>query len=59
MASRISAARLAMDTVAEQARDCLARIDALLNIAGSKQTQILQVTVWLADMKEEINSVWD
>ena len=49
------------DTVAEQTRDCLARIDALLNIAGSKRTQILQVTVWLADMKdfEEMNSVWD
>ncbi|MCE8509535.1 RidA family protein [Ruegeria pomeroyi] len=49
------------DSVAEQTRDCLARVDALLAEAGSDNTRILQAIVWLADMADfaEMNAVWD
>ncbi|WP_397544173.1 RidA family protein [Roseovarius salis] len=47
--------------VAEQTRDCLSRIDALLARAGSSRERMLQATIWLADMAdfEEMNAVWD
>lgn len=47
--------------VAEQTRDCLARIDALLEKAGSSREHMLQAVIWLADMSdfEEMNAVWD
>ncbi|MEO0915664.1 MAG: RidA family protein [Pseudomonadota bacterium] len=49
------------DTVAEQTRDCLDRVDALLAEAGSDREHILQAIVWLADMSDfaEMNAVWD
>lgn len=49
------------DTVGAQTRDCLARIDDLLVKAGSSRKQLLQVTIWLADMSDfaEMNEVWD
>lgn len=49
------------ETVAAQTRDCLARIDALLDQAGSDREHILQATIWLADMADfsEMNAVWD
>ncbi|WP_306144678.1 RidA family protein [Roseibium sp. MMSF_3412] len=49
------------DSVAEQTRDCLARVDALLTEAGSDREHILQAIVWLADMADfaEMNAVWD
>lgn len=48
-------------TVADQTRDALARIDTLLMEAGSTREQLLQVTIWLADMAdfEAMNTVWD
>jgi len=48
-------------SVAEQTRDCLARVDALLAQAGSSRERMLQVVVWLADMGDfdEMNAVWD
>ncbi len=48
-------------TVAEQTRDCLSRIDALLEKAGSSREQMLQAVIWLADMADfaEMNAVWD
>ena len=48
-------------TVEEQTRDCLDRVDALLEKAGSSRGQILQAIVWLADMEDfaEMNAVWD
>lgn len=48
-------------TVAEQTRDCLSRVDALLEKAGSDRKHLLQATVWLADMSDfaEMNEVWD
>lgn len=49
------------DTVAEQTRDCLSRVDALLLEAGSDREHILQAIVWLSDMGDfaEMNEVWD
>jgi enamine deaminase RidA (YjgF/YER057c/UK114 family) len=49
------------DTVADQARDCLARVEALLSKAGSSKEQMLQAVIWLADMADfaEMNAVWD
>lgn len=48
-------------TVADQTRDCLARVDALLGKAGSSRGHILQAIIWLADMDDfaEMNEVWD
>ncbi|WP_264214251.1 RidA family protein [Leisingera thetidis] len=48
-------------TVAEQTRDCLSRIEALLDKAGSSPDRILHAIVWLADMNDfaEMNAVWD
>ena len=49
------------DTVAEQTEDCLARIDALLEEAGSDREHMLQAIIWLSDMADfaEMNAVWD
>jgi len=49
------------DTVADQTRDCLSRVDALLHKAGSSREHILQATIWLSDMKDfaDMNAVWD
>ena len=49
------------DSVADQTRDCLARVDALLEEAGTDRTHILQAIVWLSDMADfaEMNEVWD
>ncbi|MFT6774907.1 MAG: enamine deaminase RidA (YjgF/YER057c/UK114 family) [Paracoccaceae bacterium] len=48
-------------TVAEQTRDCLSRVDALLTKAGSSRDRMLQMVIWLADMADfaEMNAVWD
>ena len=48
-------------TVADQTRDCLGRIEALLATAGSSPDRILQAIIWLADMADfaEMNAVWD
>lgn len=49
------------ETVTEQAEDCLARVDALLEEAGSSREQILQAVIWLSDMSyfAEFNTVWN
>lgn len=49
------------DTVTEQTQDCLARVDALLENAGSSREHMLQAVIWLADMADfaEMNAVWD
>jgi enamine deaminase RidA (YjgF/YER057c/UK114 family) len=48
-------------TVAEQTRDCLSRVEALLKQAGSSPEKMLQVIIWLSDMADfaEMNAVWD
>lgn len=49
------------ETVAEQTRDCLKRVETLLAEAGSSVENILQAVIWLADMDDfaEMNEVWD
>jgi enamine deaminase RidA (YjgF/YER057c/UK114 family) len=46
---------------ADQTRNVLDRVDALLGEAGSDKSKILSATIWLADMRgfEEMNAVWD
>jgi enamine deaminase RidA (YjgF/YER057c/UK114 family) len=48
-------------TVAEQTKDILARIDALLAQAGTDKTKLLSATIWLTSMQTfaEMNAVWD
>ncbi len=48
-------------SVAEQTRTALARVEALLNEAGSSPEHLLQTTIWLADMQDfqAMNEVWD
>ncbi|MFT8674686.1 MAG: RidA family protein [Acetobacter sp.] len=48
-------------SVAEQTKDILDRIDALLAEAGTDKTRILSATIWLADIASfaELNGVWD
>lgn len=49
------------ETLVEQAKDCLGRVDALLKEAGSSRERILQTTVWLSDMAyfAEFNTIWN
>jgi len=49
------------ESVADQTRQCLEQVDALLAEAGANKTRILQTTIWLADMADfaEMNAVWD
>ena len=49
------------NSVADQTRDCLNKVDALLAEAGSSKEQMLQATIWLADMSDfaAMNEVWD
>lgn len=49
-------------SVAEQTRQALARVDALLERCGSSRERLLQVTIWLASMADDfddMNGVWD
>jgi len=48
-------------SVADQTRQALAAVDAILANAGIDKTRILMVQIWLADMSTfaEMNSVWD
>jgi enamine deaminase RidA (YjgF/YER057c/UK114 family) len=47
--------------VAEQTRNVLERIDALLKEAGTDKTKLLSATIWLADIAtfNQMNAVWD
>lgn len=47
--------------ITEQTIDCLSRVDALLKEAGSSREQILQATIWLADINDfaALNEVWN
>jgi enamine deaminase RidA (YjgF/YER057c/UK114 family) len=49
------------ESVARQTEAALARVDALLEKAGSDRSRLLQATVWLASMDDfaEMNAVWD
>ena len=47
--------------ITEQTEECLRRVDALLEEAGSSREHILQAIVWLSDMSDfqAMNAVWD
>ena len=49
------------ESLAEQAHDCLGRVDNLLKQAGSSRENILQATVWLSDIAffSEFNEIWN
>ena len=49
------------DTVAEQTRDILDRIDGYLAEAGTDKSKLLSATLWITDMANfgEMNAVWD
>jgi enamine deaminase RidA (YjgF/YER057c/UK114 family) len=48
-------------SVAEQTREILATIDALLAEGGTDKSKLLQATIWLQDIRtvDEMNKVWD
>jgi enamine deaminase RidA (YjgF/YER057c/UK114 family) len=48
-------------TVAEQAGKILARIDALLDEAGTNKSNLLSAQIWLSDIAtfDEMNAVWE
>jgi enamine deaminase RidA (YjgF/YER057c/UK114 family) len=47
--------------VTQQTRDVLSKIDHHLALGGSDRTQLLSVTIWLADLAdfEAMNAVWE
>ena len=49
------------ETIQEQVRGCLQKVEALLAEAGSSKEQMLRVTIWLADMSDfqGLNEVWN
>lgn len=49
------------DTIQEQVRACLEKIDALLIKAGSSRNDMLRVTIWLANMSDfaGLNEAWN
>jgi enamine deaminase RidA (YjgF/YER057c/UK114 family) len=50
-----------VDSVAEQTKQILARIDRLLKEAGSDKSKLLSANIWLADIQrfDEMNAVWE
>ena len=48
-------------SITEQTQDILARIEKLLDEAGTDKTKLLSATIWLSSMSdfEEMNEVWD
>ena len=48
-------------SVAEQTKNILERIDALLAEVGTDKSKIISVTIWLSDISTfaEMNAVWD
>ena len=49
------------ETIKEQVRGCLQKVETLLAQAGSSKEQMLRVTIWLADMSDfqGLNEVWN
>lgn len=49
------------ESVTEQTKTILEKIESLLAQSGSNKSRILQATIWLADMADfaETNAVWD
>lgn len=59
-----TAGQVAQDPTADisgQTRQVLERIDALLAEAGTDKSQLINATIWLADINQfaQMNEVWD
>ena len=56
-----SPTRAAGQSVTEQTKEILAKIDALLAEAGTDKSKALMANIWLTDMStfQEMNAVWD
>jgi len=48
-------------TIQDQTVECLSRVDALLQEAGSDREHMLRATIWLADMADfaGLNEIWN
>jgi enamine deaminase RidA (YjgF/YER057c/UK114 family) len=57
----LTAEKTAGQSVAEQTKEILARIDALLQQGGTDKSKLLQAVIWLQDVRtvDEFNKVWD
>ncbi|QFU14944.1 RidA family protein [Microvirga thermotolerans] len=55
------AEKTAGQSVAEQTKEILAKIDDLLKQAGTDKSKLLMANIWLTDMAtfQEMNGVWD
>ena len=55
------AQRAGGESIADQTKDILAKIDDLLAEAGTDKTKLLSATIWLTSMDDfaEMNGVWD
>lgn len=55
------AQRAAGESVANQTKDILARIDELLAESGTDKSKLLTATIWITNMDDfaEMNGVWD
>ena len=55
------AEKTAGQSVTEQTKEILAKIDALLAEAGTDKSKALMANIWLTDMAtfQEMNAVWD
>ena len=53
--------KAAGQSVTEQTKEILAKIDALLAEAGTDKSKALMANIWLTDMStfQEMNAVWD
>ena len=49
------------DNITKQTETTLAKVDTLLEKAGTDKSKLLQVTIWLKDMSHfaEMNAVWN
>lgn len=59
LAGQVDGAKSA--TAGEQTKNILARIDELLEKAGTDKSKLITATIWLSDMRffAEMNDVWD
>lgn len=57
----LTAEKSAGQSVAEQTKEILGRIDALLAQSGTDKSKLLQAVIWLQDIRvvDEFNKVWD
>ena len=57
----LTADKAAGQSVAEQTKEILEKIDGLLKQGGTDKSKLLQAVIWLQDIRvvDEMNKVWD